>query len=142
MKIVEDRLVVTLNDVGGKLSGHSYKKGLWVEEYDFDIEFDKGGIRMLVLEFKLDKWYVNRHEMPYMYLYKSGFAFDDSKFGIFLHTEDKFLTWTNRVLRVYKSAVLDCMLPFLNSDIFKGVVNNQIKYMLSMSKGEMHLGPI
>ena len=47
--IEDDKLIVKIQNVGGKFSGHSLKYGIFMikEEYDFDAYFKKNGIEVL-----------------------------------------------------------------------------------------------
>lgn len=52
---------MNLKNIGGRLRGHSFRRALFAikEEFDFDLNFEKGGIEHLYIEFVMDKQYIN-----------------------------------------------------------------------------------
>ena len=63
ISIDQTHVHVHVKQMGGRLTGHSYKKVLAVEEYDFDINIKKGGAR-LQLDFEIAHRHINHNPRP------------------------------------------------------------------------------
>lgn len=72
-------MVVELHNMGGRITAHSFKAGLFHlnEEYDFELTVAKGGVPRLRLDFMMDKQYINGRQMPFFSIKRSQVDFND-----------------------------------------------------------------
>ena len=137
-------MIIDLHDIGGRWRGHSYKKLLFYhEEYDFDINYHKGGIKGFRMEFKMDKQYINGRQMPFPSVQGVSIAFDQSKIDIDMQSINILLKGANLALKVMKGAIFNFIEPIINhSPMITSTCNGFLSYAFSQTGGRIPMGPI
>ena len=118
IKMDGDRIIVDARNIGGQLTGHSWKRigTLFpAEEFDFDFNIERGGIRGLHIEYGLDKQFVDGRTLPLIKVLSANFDFDQSRFKLELHTDNIFVKLSNFLLSTFKDAWIAVLQPILNT---------------------------
>lgn len=133
-----------LHDIGGRWRGHSLKHILFYrEEYNFDINYRKGGIENLHLEFQMDKQYIDEKEMPFMRIDKVHIDFDHTKIEFNIDSGNILMKGVNLGIKIIKTAVLAIVKPIINNGpLFTQSGNAMLALILSESHGRIPMGPL
>jgi hypothetical protein len=133
-------LVVNIRQMGGRLTGHSWKKVLFGQEvFDFDINVQKGGIE-LEMRFKISNQIIDNKFRPVPHMTHSHIVFNDFKIQINLHSGDLGPIILNAYIGIFKGIFLKAMEPILNAGTFPVIANSAISKVILDSRGEIKMG--
>lgn len=132
--------VVNIKQMGGSLSGHSWKKVLFDEEvFDFDIRVQKGGISLL-MKFDLTSQYINSKQRPVPHMTKSTVVFYSSLIDINIRSKQVGPNLLNASVKVFKGIFLSAFQQVMNTGTFTLTANSAISKVMIESQGEIKMG--
>lgn len=137
-------LTVELRNMGGRIRAHSFKAGLFNmnEDYDFDLNISKGGIKKLKLDFVMDKQYINERQMPFFSIKTSEVEFVDRLWRVDVITKDLGARILDAIVKILRDPILDVFRPIIDGPAFPFAANEIIALFLSENKGEIKMGPL
>jgi len=134
---------IDLNNMGGRLTGHSLKNGAFYtqERFDFDINVKKGGSN-LHLVFEADKQYVNGMQMPFPRMVKSSIDYKQWLVDIHINSNDLGPKLFGAMIHTFLDLFLAIMKPLVDGVGFPMLANIEIGNIINESKGQMSMGPL
>lgn len=112
------------------------------EEFDFDVNLQKGGIKWLKMDFVFDKQYINERQMPYLAMHSSSIEFNSKLIDISLRSDNLGIQALNFGIKTFKDVIIFALQPFIDGAAFPLACNIALTTILSEEKGEITMGPI
>jgi len=126
--------------MGGRLTGHSWKKVLFGEEvFDFEINVEKGGIS-LELNFEITNQIIDGKQRPVPHITTSHLSFKDSLIQIHLNSGNLGPILLNTYIGIFKGVFLAAIEPIMNLGTFPAIANAAISSVMIESKGQIKMG--
>mgnify|MGYP000135231884 CR=1 FL=1 len=140
LSIDGDSICADIHQLGGRISGHSWKKVLFGEEvFDFDVDIRKGGIS-LTLWFQIQTKEINGMNRPLPFVTKSHIEFDNNKINISINSGNLGPIIMNAIIKVFKDLFLFALKPIMNTGTFPVIINTIIRNVVSSTGGEIKMG--